>query len=188
MAFPLKTRQPIITMHLALAARSSASGRPETPITTAASQNGGGCAYCCAKLFCPIHHLLWKLPLKRRPSGQMTNEQSNTAGRGVQASLMPVAFTSHGSPVVAIETGPYQEALARFGREHRPKAIVVISAHWDSGDGVRFTSTAKHQLMYDFGGFPGEVFLAQMIKVDQWPPASVNARSSVCNWEDDMQT
>jgi 4,5-DOPA dioxygenase extradiol len=71
---------------------------------------------------------------------------------------MPVAFVSHGSPLVAIETGRYQEALERFGREHRPRAVVVISAHWDSGDTVRITSAAKHHLIYDFGGFPGELY------------------------------
>jgi len=71
---------------------------------------------------------------------------------------MPAAFISHGSPMVAIETGPYQEALQRFGREHRPKAIVVISAHWESGDEVRIASAAKHRLVYDFGGFPDELY------------------------------
>ena len=88
----------------------------------------------------------------------MVNEQSNTGGRGAPAALMPAAFISHGSPMVAIETGPYQEALQRFCREHRPKAIVVISAHWESGDEVRIASAAKHRLVYDFGGFPDELY------------------------------
>ena len=88
----------------------------------------------------------------------MKNGLSNTVGKDTHATRMPVAFVSHGSPMVAIETGPYQEALGRFGREHRPGAIVVISAHWDSGDTVRITSAAKHHLIYDFGGFPGELY------------------------------
>jgi 4,5-DOPA dioxygenase extradiol len=71
---------------------------------------------------------------------------------------MPVAFISHGSPMVAIETGLYQDALERFGREHRPAAVVVISAHWDTSDAVFITSAAKHQLIYDFGGFPAELY------------------------------
>jgi 4,5-DOPA dioxygenase extradiol len=85
----------------------------------------------------------------------MTNGQNSTTETGPR---MPVAFISHGSPMVAIETGGYQAALERFGREHQPKAIVVISAHWDSGDTVRITSAAKHQLIYDFGGFPAELY------------------------------
>jgi Uncharacterized conserved protein len=71
---------------------------------------------------------------------------------------MPVAFVSHGSPMVVIETGVYQDALERFGREQRPEAIVVVSAHWESGDTVRISSAAKHRLIYDFGGFPGELY------------------------------
>lgn len=88
----------------------------------------------------------------------MANEQSNTGGRGAQVALMPVAFVSHGSPMVAIETGPYQEALQRFGREHRPKAIVAISAHWESADEVRIASAEAHRLIYDFGGFPDALY------------------------------
>jgi 4,5-DOPA dioxygenase extradiol len=60
--------------------------------------------------------------------------------------------------MVAIETGVYQDALERFGREQRPEAIVVVSAHWESGDTVRIASAAKHRQIYDFGGFPGELY------------------------------
>jgi 4,5-DOPA dioxygenase extradiol len=88
----------------------------------------------------------------------MTNGGSSTAGRGVPGARMPVVFVSHGSPMVAIETGIYQEALERFGREHRPGAMVVISAHWESGDTVRIASAAEHRLVYDFGGFPRELY------------------------------
>lgn len=75
-----------------------------------------------------------------------------------EGARMPVAFVSHGSPMVAIETGRYQEALERFGREHRPSAVIVISAHWESGDTVRINSAAKHHLVYDSGGFPRELY------------------------------
>ena len=88
----------------------------------------------------------------------MTNGGSSTAGRGVPGARMPVVFVSHGSPMVAIETGIYQEALERFGREHRPRAMVVISAHWESGDTVGIASAAQHRLVYDFGGFPRELY------------------------------
>jgi 4,5-DOPA dioxygenase extradiol len=48
--------------------------------------------------------------------------------------------------------------LEGFGREHGPSAVIVISAHWESGDTVRITSAAKHHLVYDFGGFPPELY------------------------------
>jgi 4,5-DOPA dioxygenase extradiol len=60
--------------------------------------------------------------------------------------------------MVAIESGPYQEALARFGGAHGPTAVVVISAHWETEDEVRITSAARHSLLYDFGGFPDELY------------------------------
>jgi 4,5-DOPA dioxygenase extradiol len=91
----------------------------------------------------------------------MTTGQSRMAGRDTQEARMPVAFVSHGSPMVAIETGSFQEALGRFGREQRPRALVVISAHWESGDTVRITSAAAHHLIYDFGGFPKELYELQ---------------------------
>lgn len=37
------------------------------------------------------------------------------------AAMMPALFISHGSPMVAIQRGPYQDALAKFGREVRPR-------------------------------------------------------------------
>jgi len=88
----------------------------------------------------------------------MTDEPPSTTARRGRAEEMPVAFVSHGSPMVAVETGPYQEALARFGRAHRPRAIVTISAHWESRDEALITSPAKPSLIYDFGGFPDELY------------------------------
>ncbi|MEN6601075.1 MAG: class III extradiol ring-cleavage dioxygenase [Bryobacteraceae bacterium] len=88
----------------------------------------------------------------------MGDEQQNTAAGQAATGPLPVAFISHGSPMVAIETGPYQKALERLGRAHRPKAVVVISAHWESHDEIRITSVAKPSLIYDFGGFPGKLY------------------------------
>jgi len=48
--------------------------------------------------------------------------------------------------------------LRQFGREHRPRAIVVFSAHWDTGTEIRIGSAARHPLIYDFGGFPKALY------------------------------
>jgi 4,5-DOPA dioxygenase extradiol len=71
---------------------------------------------------------------------------------------MPAVFISHGSPMVAIEQGPYQQALAGFGEMVRPKAILVISAHWSGRDTVHISAAPEHSLIYDFGGFPPALY------------------------------
>src|ERR1041385_8573548 len=44
---------------------------------------------------------------------------------------MPVVFVGHGSPMNAIETNRFTEALAGLAKSlPRPKAVCVVSAHW----------------------------------------------------------
>ena len=74
------------------------------------------------------------------------------------AAMMPAVFISHGSPMVAIQRGPYQDALAKFGREVRPRAIVAISAHWGSGKTMSITGSERHDTVHDFGGFPPTLY------------------------------
>lgn len=70
---------------------------------------------------------------------------------------MPSAFVAHGSPMTALNHGPYANALAEFGKALQPDAILVISAHWQSR-GIRIASSPRPQLIYDFGGFPRELY------------------------------
>ncbi len=70
----------------------------------------------------------------------------------------PALFLSHGSPMVAIERGPYQDALATFGREVRPSAILAISAHWGSSDTIAVSGAGQYQAIHDFGGFPPSLY------------------------------
>jgi 4,5-DOPA dioxygenase extradiol len=69
----------------------------------------------------------------------------------------PAVFVSHGSPMTALENGPYAKALAAFGESLTPKAIVVISAHWQEPD-IRVAAGAHPALIYDFGGFPQDLY------------------------------
>lgn len=71
---------------------------------------------------------------------------------------MPVVFVSHGAPLVGAEQGPYQAALAGFGRRLHPKAVVVLSAHWESDLPIQITHTERNSLIYDFSGFPEELY------------------------------
>jgi len=72
----------------------------------------------------------------------------------------PAVFISHGSPLAVITEDDYAEALRGFGRRmERPTAIVVVSAHGLSPDGsVAVTAGERPPLIYDFGGFPSELY------------------------------
>jgi 4,5-DOPA dioxygenase extradiol len=69
-----------------------------------------------------------------------------------------VLFVSHGAPTLALEAGPYAEALARFGAGERPRAIAIVSAHWTTDWVVGITSADRHRIIYDFGGFPEALY------------------------------
>jgi 4,5-DOPA dioxygenase extradiol len=75
--------------------------------------------------------------------------------------MIPSLFIAHGSPMVAIEDSEYARYLDQFGRVFpRPKAIVIFSAHWESG--VQMVSEVEeYSMIYDFGGFPEELYRIQ---------------------------
>jgi 4,5-DOPA dioxygenase extradiol len=74
-------------------------------------------------------------------------------------SRAPVLFVSHGAPTVALEEGVFREAIARFAAEAgKPQAALVVSAHWTTPWEIGITSAARHRLIYDFSGFPDELY------------------------------
>lgn len=74
-------------------------------------------------------------------------------------SRQPLLFIGHGNPMNAIENNPFTQALALLGQQiiPRPTAILVISAHWLS-EGTWVDSTIQAPLLYDFYGFPRELY------------------------------
>ncbi len=72
---------------------------------------------------------------------------------------LPVVFISHGSPAVALADDDYTGALRRLGTGLRPaRAIVVLSAHWESPLPLRVTAGDSPGLIYDFSGFPEPLY------------------------------
>ncbi|VXD02138.1 4,5-DOPA dioxygenase extradiol [Pseudomonas sp. 8Z] len=68
--------------------------------------------------------------------------------------MLPTLFISHGSPMLALDPGASGSALAQLAAElPRPQAIVVVSAHWESGH-LLLTGAAHPQTWHDFYGFP----------------------------------
>lgn len=71
---------------------------------------------------------------------------------------MPVLFLGHGSPMNAIEDNAWRRGWEALGRRlPRPKAILCISAHWET-QGVYVGSAEKPETIHDFRGFPKALF------------------------------
>lgn len=78
-----------------------------------------------------------------------------------QDQLMPVVFIGHGSPMNGIQHNEFSESWAKLGKEIPvPKAILVVSAHWLTR-GTKITAMNFPETIYDFGGFPKELYEVQ---------------------------
>src|SRR5512135_2922975 len=69
-----------------------------------------------------------------------------------------VLFIGHGSPLNAIQSNDYTRALQTWAQARaRPRAVLVVSAHWLT-QGTCVSCQARPKQIYDFYGFPRELY------------------------------
>jgi 4,5-DOPA dioxygenase extradiol len=82
----------------------------------------------------------------------MTKRQERSSGVAT-----PAIFLAHGSPLLLDDRG-WVDELAAWGRAlPRPRAILMLSAHWVERP-ITIGATERVPLVYDFYGFPAKYY------------------------------
>lgn len=71
-------------------------------------------------------------------------------------------FIAHGAPTIYLDENDYTQSLKNFKQDNPEiKKLVLMSAHFESPINRVSTSTT-YETMYDFGGFPKELYEVKM--------------------------
>jgi len=71
---------------------------------------------------------------------------------------MPALFVSHGSPMHALDAGAVAQVWRDIAaRLPRPRAILMMSAHWEEAAPM-LTGAANPETIHDFAGFPPPLY------------------------------
>jgi 4,5-DOPA dioxygenase extradiol len=70
----------------------------------------------------------------------------------------PSLFLSHGAPTLPLTDTPARTFLSQLGATlERPKAILVVSAHWETAQPT-VNAVERNDTIHDFGGFPRALY------------------------------
>jgi 4,5-DOPA dioxygenase extradiol len=76
----------------------------------------------------------------------------------MEKTVLPAFFIGHGSPMNIILDNPFTKMLKEMAKSiPKPKAILIISAHWLEADSL-LSTTGDAETIYDFGGFPQALY------------------------------
>ena len=71
---------------------------------------------------------------------------------------LPSVFLSHGAPTLPLTDTPARSFLRQWGTKlQRPKAILVVSAHWETAEPM-VNAVDVNDTIHDFYGFPQELY------------------------------
>ncbi|KAF2265171.1 Extradiol ring-cleavage dioxygenase, class III enzyme, subunit B [Lojkania enalia] len=109
-----------------------------------------------------LFNLLNWSPLQQSPLSLFSSSSANMTRRA------PVISIAHGGGPMPILGDPSQAQLThsmktrvpqilKLGTDEAPRAIVLVTAHWSTEE-VTVSSGAKHELYYDYYGFPPESY------------------------------
>jgi 4,5-DOPA dioxygenase extradiol len=114
----------------------------------------GAAGYWCAtNLFAP--------KFTKKKVDMILRELDNLTGNFIGTVKTPALFIGHGNPMNALYDNTFTRSLNNLGVDikntFKLNAILVVSAHWLT-NGTFVNVSKKPEIIYDFGGFPDELF------------------------------